>query len=305
MSFIGNTPAESFTAASKQSFSGDDNTTQFTLTNTGTTNGVAVFVENVRQEPGTAYTVSGTTLTFTAAPVTGTNNIYVVNGGLRSTVGLPAGTSINATTGTFTGDVSTEGDVKLTTSSGGIYTITGTDTSSNRTLTLPDSSGTLSTSAGKVLQVVSQTYLGEESFTGNSQTETGYLSLTASITPSSSSNHILILGQIYMSHTIIYGGRSALRLYRDSTVIGNSTNTDGAYQAHAVAVGERYNYQIGLIPVHFKDTPGDTSAHTYKFTFYNPSGSNGTFYVNRSAVGDTAANQTVMVSSVTLMEIEG
>ena len=35
-------------------------------------------VENVQQEPVTAYTVNGTTLTFTEAPPTGTNNIYVI-----------------------------------------------------------------------------------------------------------------------------------------------------------------------------------------------------------------------------------
>jgi hypothetical protein len=38
-----------------------------------------VFVGNVRQDPNSAYTVSGTTLTFTGAPPSGTNNIYVVH----------------------------------------------------------------------------------------------------------------------------------------------------------------------------------------------------------------------------------
>ena len=45
----------------------------------GNTNEIEVFVGNVRQDPHSAYTVSGgTTLSFTAAPPTGTNNIYVV-----------------------------------------------------------------------------------------------------------------------------------------------------------------------------------------------------------------------------------
>ena len=35
-------------------------------------------MENVAQEPITAFSVSGTTLTFTGAPPSGTNNIYVV-----------------------------------------------------------------------------------------------------------------------------------------------------------------------------------------------------------------------------------
>jgi hypothetical protein len=40
---------------------------------------IEVFVENVRQDPNSAYGISGTTLTFTGAPPSGTNNIYVVH----------------------------------------------------------------------------------------------------------------------------------------------------------------------------------------------------------------------------------
>ena len=45
----------------------------------GNANDIDVFVENVRQEPSIAYTVSGTTLSFTGTPATGSNNIYVVH----------------------------------------------------------------------------------------------------------------------------------------------------------------------------------------------------------------------------------
>ena len=38
-----------------------------------------MFVDNIRQEPTIAYSVSGATLTFTEAPPTGTNNVYVVH----------------------------------------------------------------------------------------------------------------------------------------------------------------------------------------------------------------------------------
>ena len=60
-------------------FSGDGSTTGFTLTRSVQKEvDIEVSVENVRQEPITAYSVSGTTLTFTGAPPSGTNNIYVV-----------------------------------------------------------------------------------------------------------------------------------------------------------------------------------------------------------------------------------
>jgi hypothetical protein len=79
MPYLGNNPTANFATVTKDTFSGNGSTTAFTLSKTATTNGVAVYVENVRQIPTTAYAISGTTLTFTAAPVSGTNNIYVMH----------------------------------------------------------------------------------------------------------------------------------------------------------------------------------------------------------------------------------
>jgi hypothetical protein len=60
-------------------FSGDASTTAFTLTRqVASPTDINVIVENVLQEPTVAYSVNGYTLTFTEAPGTGTNNIYVV-----------------------------------------------------------------------------------------------------------------------------------------------------------------------------------------------------------------------------------
>ena len=57
--------------------------TAFTLTRTPAANqaaNFAVFVDNVYQRYGSsyAYTVTGSTITFTSAPPTGTNNIQVI-----------------------------------------------------------------------------------------------------------------------------------------------------------------------------------------------------------------------------------
>lgn len=60
-------------------FNGDASTTVFTLSRQVVSpTDIDVFVENVRQEPTTAYNVDGLTLTFTSAPILGTNNIYVI-----------------------------------------------------------------------------------------------------------------------------------------------------------------------------------------------------------------------------------
>ena len=60
-------------------FSGNGSTTAFTLTRQVVSpTDIDVIVENVKQEPTVAYTVSGYTLNFTEAPGSGTNNIYVI-----------------------------------------------------------------------------------------------------------------------------------------------------------------------------------------------------------------------------------
>lgn len=59
-------------------FSGTGSQTAFTLASApGSLGSVEVYISGVRQVPGTNYTISGTTLTFVAAPPSGTNNIFV------------------------------------------------------------------------------------------------------------------------------------------------------------------------------------------------------------------------------------
>jgi hypothetical protein len=74
-------------------FSGNASTTAFTLANNpGNENNTQVYIDGVYQQK-TTYSVSGTTLTFSSAPPTGTNNIEVVM--LTSTtVNTPAAGSV-------------------------------------------------------------------------------------------------------------------------------------------------------------------------------------------------------------------
>jgi hypothetical protein len=61
----------SFTVIASETFDGDDVTTIFTLGAAATTQSVIVSLNGVLQIPSLAYTVSGTTLTFTQPPATG------------------------------------------------------------------------------------------------------------------------------------------------------------------------------------------------------------------------------------------
>ena len=77
MSYIGNTPTTQSFIAGTDTFSGTGSQTAFTLSRSvNSVNDILVVVNNVDQQP-TTYTAAGTTLTFSAAPSSGTNNIYV------------------------------------------------------------------------------------------------------------------------------------------------------------------------------------------------------------------------------------
>ena len=95
MAYVG-TPIDTrntFQSLQGKRFNGDGSTTAFTLdVAPSSTLDIEVFVGNVRQDPNSAYTVSGTTLSFTGAPPSGTNNIYVVHQAKSvGTIDVPAG----------------------------------------------------------------------------------------------------------------------------------------------------------------------------------------------------------------------
>ena len=90
MPYIGTGLVGNFASTFRDEFTGDGSNTNFTLSrNAHHENDLEVFVGNVRQQPGDAYTVSGTTLAFTGTPANG-EVIYVVHqAGALQTVQAP------------------------------------------------------------------------------------------------------------------------------------------------------------------------------------------------------------------------
>jgi hypothetical protein len=77
MAYIGNQPALSYTSFAKQDFT-TSATTSYTLDNpVANANELALFINFVRQEPTTAYSASGTSLTLTSA-TSATDDMYCV-----------------------------------------------------------------------------------------------------------------------------------------------------------------------------------------------------------------------------------
>jgi hypothetical protein len=97
MPYIGNQPAEQFTSFATQEFS-TSATTSYTLDHAVTNeNEIALFINNVRQQPGSgkAYTASSTTLTLSAATAS-TDTMYCVFLGRALQTVTPATNSITA-----------------------------------------------------------------------------------------------------------------------------------------------------------------------------------------------------------------
>ena len=105
MAYLGKEAVNRSTGTSKDSFSGDGSTTAFTMSKSVLlVTDIEVFVDNVQQEPTTAYTVSATTLTFTEAPANGTNNVYVIHRiGNNDSMTIQSGISATLSDATISG----------------------------------------------------------------------------------------------------------------------------------------------------------------------------------------------------------
>ena len=145
---------------------------------------------------------------------------------------------------------------------------------------------------GKVLQVVSATKTDQSSFASESFADIPGLS--ASITPSSSSNKIFIMANIYTSKV---SNVDRINFVRDST---NIAQPSGSPTHPATMMGYNSNVlNMRQRSMTFLDTPGDTNAHTYKVQIC---GSNtGTIWVNRYNSSDDYYG----ISTLTLMEVVG
>ena len=155
--------------------------------------------------------------------------------------------------------------------------------------------------AGGILQVVETRNTAEHSGTQTSYTDV----FSASITPASTSNKILIIPQVAISHE---NNHAALaRLVRQ---IGS-----GSFTAFGGGVGSQSNldsnvwwnirntiYNVAPYTVPYLDSPSTTSAVTYKVQIKTTSSSY-PWAVNRTVNNSNNEYNSTIASSITLVEV--
>ena len=164
---------------------------------------------------------------------------------------------------------------------------------------------TLATEAkGSILQVVSTTKTdGFSASVGDSATSSVITGLTVSITPSSTSNKILIIAHIsgaasgsgWQYWSLTRGGSKLTGATGDQWGSNRTRNTIGGYPNNSTDLMNNFSFN-------YLDSPSSTSAQTYGIVFTNGSGSSKTVYINQGTAGD-ATDRGSFTSTITAMEV--
>ena len=171
----------------------------------------------------------------------------------------------------------------------------------DRTLRLPgDADGTIATTAtaGKILQVISDTKTDTQSFQSQSfQTISG---LSVSITPSSSSNKVLV----HYSVSVSCNNYGMFNLRRAGTEILRG-DADGNRTRCTFESGVMNQYEMQICSGTFLDSPSSTSALTYDIQCATPDSSSSELFINRYKTDNNSSYVGRATSTITAMEVVG
>jgi len=335
MSYIGNTPITS--AFLTDTFSGNNSTTAFTMTVApANTSSCIVAVTGVLQDPST-YSVNGTTLTFSAAPPSGTSNISV------RYLGIPASGVTTTAYRTVTNFTATAGQTSFSVPS---YTVgyidvyrngvrlvstdytatTGTTVVLANACTVGDAVVTESFYVSSVLNAipatagaVNSTYLAsgvaranwgaggilqvvQTVKTDTFSTGSSYAAVTglsASITPTSSTSKILVT--VSLGALSVTNSSMKMGMYRGATpiYIGDAAGSRAQVSAQSQTTN---SYQAMFGAWSYLDSPATTSSTTYQV--YIGSNGSATLYLNRTDRDTNSASEDARsASSIILMEV--
>lgn len=154
---------------------------------------------------------------------------------------------------------------------------------------------------GGVLQVVQ--VQKTNTFSTSSQSFVDITDLSASITPISASNKILVCISINVSNN----QHSDIRLLRGSTAIAigdaSSNQTRSTFHLYSGVSSSGMGYHTFSSSMMWLDSPATTSSVTYKLQAANPWSGAYSTYINRTHFDDDYAYNGRTPSTITLMEI--
>lgn len=160
---------------------------------------------------------------------------------------------------------------------------------------------TLLNSTGSVIQVVSA--VKTDTFSTTASSYTAVTGLSASITPNSTSNKILVLVDFAAAVSSASYDRVEWALFRGATQIYLGDASGSAGQATG-----KFSYSDDTVQFRetcvFLDSPASTSSTTYQIYARDGNADGGTAYINQSR-STTASNGTLSASSIILMEVCG
>jgi len=199
--------------------------------------------------------------------------------------------------------------IKLKHSGGNSVIIAAPDSNpaSDRTLKLPsDGDGTIlttNTAVGKILQV--KQAVKSDRQTIQSTTLVDITGMSVSITPSSTSNKILVDYSLVVFANAQY---YTMRLLRgsDSTIFIGDQNANATSQSRGAFGTYQASYVNAMtVAQKFLDSPNTTSATTYKLQAHCPYDSSYIIGINSAVNQDNYTYMTNCVSSITVMEVAG
>jgi hypothetical protein len=179
--------------------------------------------------------------------------------------------------------------------------LSGTSNGSLNNLALSANTGTImdTARAGGIIQVVHQKYTTTNTISTTTLTDTG---VTADITPTSTSNKILIQASIpvqgFRSSNEAGGGFVCLR---DSTTIYEEVSATGnvRFGQYFAAIGTTTTNWYSTIPFTILDSPASTSTLTYKFQASAHNTANGGFIkINASSSASGGESHLILMEVV-------
>ncbi len=183
---------------------------------------------------------------------------------------------------------------KAETVTGG-FTVTGVCTA---TSFAGDGSALTGVSGGKILQVVSVSKSDTTSISASSGSFNDISGLSASITPASSSNKVLVLFNVNAG--MRSGYRGSFRLVRGSTAINIGDASSSVQRMTFSSIETKNNSATEQVSSNFLDSPSSTSSVTYKVQL---EAEGGTHFINRTVGDGTGSTYHNGTSNITLIEV--